>query len=71
MGFLKVGLTGHPFMTSTKRKGRKVMKYWSILQIVVDSFWGGEGGLFWLSECPYEQKINLFLPTYVFKLYLT
>ena len=49
------------------------MKFWAILQIPVDGFWGGrcgvfgEGGavVFLLFEGPHVQKLNLFLPTYV------
>ena len=59
---MNVGLTGHLFMTSVKREG--VLKFWEIIQIVMDGILE-EGVFFCLCRRLPVQKINLFFPTYV------
>ena len=49
------------------------MKFWAILQIIVDGFWGGSCGVcvgagggfsFYSFGGPRVQEVNLFFPTY-------
>ena len=52
--------------------GRSLMKFWAILQIIVDDFWGGRCGVcggrgvfFYPFGGPHVQKVNLFFPKHV------